>query len=752
MFRTTALNNRFDCFGGTSSSSATLTGIVGLIASKYPNINPDDAKILLKKGATPIDRYNPGYEGKLGAGLVNAYNSLNIPFTPTPIIPIVDATPPPQIIITPNPTPTPNPIPTPNDPQFAGIPDGEWQKQNTEADYYYHTTNCNTVGSEIVPFFIINKTKNFNFGCKIDLEHNSTKITSDKNFLHLASCYSESGGNSVLRSIYNNTATQSMESICGEQSRIGPKNQSTTIDLKNAEGFARFYTQMCYDRSINESENWTARRPNQIKIYKDSNGNLTSGFKNAIFSFLKDSRDCDVRYGKGYDAKMDQYNFLLVDLDRYYRKDTSTHISYSNCKVIDKNTPGSLLRVEITKGNSYYNSRDVYNNNYTDYDKYNICGNKVNINGNYKEEGSHYISSKIAYSTCQKPNGYYYTYFNSGKSFNECASSDGKTLDRSVVTEEYEIQYNSIMHFSNCQSKTNWKDIIAEIKFDTDPSIINLCSKYTDRVLVEANQSINLNPFGDIQYSRKATPVDPKIPFEPGQDWQLQPSSDFNSDGNVDVLWRNKADGTLVIWYLNGKGNFLSGTNNPVAGDATIAGVKVDQSSGWNISTIGDINGDGNKDIVWHNSISGDRVIWYLNTQRQIVSGDTLPYPSKEWEIVGSTDTNNDNKDDLIFRHKTAGHIVVWRSNRIINAKGENEYQILGGALLTTFSDYNAKIYGAYQSQLQKGTNQYTIQWYYTDGPAKGQKVEWYMNGLTFKSGTNDTTKSVAGIDYAGVK
>jgi hypothetical protein len=249
-------------------------------------------------------------------------------------------------------------------------------------------------------------------------------------------------------------------------------------------------------------------------------------------------------------------------------------------------------------------------------------------------------------------------------------------------------------------------------------------------------------------------PNTPQYPNLPNllDNWQLQPSSDFNSDGNVDVLWRNKADGTLVIWYLNGKGNFLSGTNNPVAGDATIAGVKVDQSSGWNISTIGDINGDGNKDIVWHNSISGDRVIWYLNTQRQIVSGDTLPYPSKEWEIVGSTDTNNDNKDDLIFRHKTAGHIVVWRSNRIINAKGENEYQILGGALLTTFSDYNAKIYGAYQSQLQKGTNQYTIQWYYTDGPAKGQKVEWYMNGLTFKSGTNDTTKSVAGIDYAGVK
>jgi FG-GAP-like repeat len=434
------------------------------------------------------------------------------------------------------------------------------------------------------------------------------------------------------------------------------------------------------------------------------------------------------------------------------QKNSNTYINYSNCKVVDKNTPGSLLRVGITKGDSYYNSRDAYNITYTDYNKYNICGNKVNINGNYKEEGSQSISPKIAYTTCQKADGYYYTYFNSGKPFSECASSDGKTLDRSVIVEEYNIQYNSIMHHSNCQSKINWKDIIAEIKFDTDPSIINLCSKYTDRVLVESNQSINLNPFDYI--TPPIVPSTPSYPNHPGllDSWQLQPSADFNNDGSVDVLWRNKVDGTLVLWYLNGRGNFLSGTNIPVAGDSLLVGVKVDPKSGWVISTIGDIDGDGNKDLIWHNTTSGDRVIWYLNTQRQIASGDVLPYPSKEWEVVASVDTNNDKKDDLIFRHKTSGHVVLWRSNRIVNTKGENEYQILGGALLTTFSDYNAQIYGAYQSQAQKGTEQYTIQWYYIDGPARGQKVEWYMNGLTFKSGTNDTSKSVAGVDYAGVR
>jgi hypothetical protein len=211
--------------------------------------------------------------------------------------------------------------------------------------------------------------------------------------------------------------------------------------------------------------------------------------------------------------------------------------------------------------------------------------------------------------------------------------------------------------------------------------------------------------------SSNQTYLAPSYPNLPNllDNWQLQPSTDFNNDGSVDVLWRNKVDGTLVIWYLNGKGNFLSGTNNPIAGDATIAGVKVSPSSGWNISTIGDIDGDGNKDLVWSNTISGDRVIWYLNAQRQIVSGDVLPYPSKEWEIVASVDTNNDKKDDLIFRHKTAGHIVLWRSNRIVNNKGENEYQILGGALLTTL-DISKTIYGAYQSQAQKGTNKYTLQ------------------------------------------
>jgi FG-GAP-like repeat len=207
-------------------------------------------------------------------------------------------------------------------------------------------------------------------------------------------------------------------------------------------------------------------------------------------------------------------------------------------------------------------------------------------------------------------------------------------------------------------------------------------------------------------------PNTPQYPNLPGllDNWQLQPSADFNNDGSVDVLWRNKVDGTLVLWYLNGRGNFLSGTNNPVAGDSLLVGVKVDPKSGWIISTIGDIDGDSNKDLIWHNTTSGDRVIWYLNAQRQIASGDVLPYPSKEWEVVASVDTNNDKKDDLIFRHKSNGSIVVWQSSRILdNTTGQLKYNILGGSAITTL-ELGKTIYGAYQSQTQKGTNKYTLQ------------------------------------------
>jgi subtilisin family serine protease len=70
-------------FGGTSASSALVSGIVGLMFSVNPNLSPSAIECLLKAGCEPMDY--TGYENQqvvtipsnhLGAGRVNAYNSV----------------------------------------------------------------------------------------------------------------------------------------------------------------------------------------------------------------------------------------------------------------------------------------------------------------------------------------------------------------------------------------------------------------------------------------------------------------------------------------------------------------------------------------------------------------------------------------------------------------------------------------------------------------------------------------------------
>ncbi|MCJ7458375.1 MAG: S8 family serine peptidase [candidate division Zixibacteria bacterium] len=63
--------------GGTSMSAPMVTGMVGILRSKVPALTLTQVISLIKNYADNIDTLNPGYEGKLGAGRINIYNSLS---------------------------------------------------------------------------------------------------------------------------------------------------------------------------------------------------------------------------------------------------------------------------------------------------------------------------------------------------------------------------------------------------------------------------------------------------------------------------------------------------------------------------------------------------------------------------------------------------------------------------------------------------------------------------------------------------
>ena len=69
--------NSYSNASGTSMASPIAAGVAALILSYYPDLTPDGIIERLELGAEPIDHLNDDrYAGKLGAGRINAFNSL----------------------------------------------------------------------------------------------------------------------------------------------------------------------------------------------------------------------------------------------------------------------------------------------------------------------------------------------------------------------------------------------------------------------------------------------------------------------------------------------------------------------------------------------------------------------------------------------------------------------------------------------------------------------------------------------------
>jgi hypothetical protein len=97
-------------------------------------------------------------------------------------------------------------------------------------------------------------------------------------------------------------------------------------------------------------------------------------------------------------------------------------------------------------------------------------------------------------------------------------------------------------------------------------------------------------------------------------------TSDFNDDGQADLVLWNKSTGALTLYLLN--------SSATVEQEQTVGWTCNGscQSSGWSLYGASDVNCDGYADLVWWNRSTGQVSFWLLNGSGGVESGPVVSW------------------------------------------------------------------------------------------------------------------------------
>jgi hypothetical protein len=192
------------------------------------------------------------------------------------------------------------------------------------------------------------------------------------------------------------------------------------------------------------------------------------------------------------------------------------------------------------------------------------------------------------------------------------------------------------------------------------------------------------------------------------------PRGDFDRDTRTDLFFRHDVTGDNVVWFLDGVTLAGSGATSPALPDTN-----------WALAGLGDLNGDGGTDLVWHNRLRGLVLFWYLDGLTRVGATYTTPpqVADTSWSVVSAADFNQDGKPDLLWRNGTSGQIVVWYMDGPTLLSGTfttpSALPDLGWVIVGT-ADFNSDA-------------RPDILWHHT---GSGQVVVWHMSGATLLGGT----------------
>jgi hypothetical protein len=209
--------------------------------------------------------------------------------------------------------------------------------------------------------------------------------------------------------------------------------------------------------------------------------------------------------------------------------------------------------------------------------------------------------------------------------------------------------------------------------------------------------------------------------------WKIVGTGDLDGDGQFDLVWQNIADGRVSAWLMNGL----------TQREGTLFSIPQVADTNWRIRSVGDLNGDGRADLFWQHQGDGRVSVWLMNGT-QVVDGTLLSpsqVPDTNWKIVGTADFDGNGSRDLVWHHQGDGRIAVWFMNgtSLLAGTATNPGQVADTTWkIRAVGDMNAD-------------GRPDLIW---QNSADGRISVWLMNGLNVLSGLLLTPSQVADTNW----